>query len=122
METDVTKRLFTVEDYYRMARAGILRPEDRVELIVTVEVSDKSLLKDQKIKLPKYAEAGISEYWVADLRHNILYVYRSPNGQIYDAILTFGPGDSVSVLAFPDINFRVDELLSTDCDIPVDEL
>jgi Uma2 family endonuclease len=197
METEVTKKLFTVQDYYRMAQAGILRPEDRVELIdgeiiemspigyrhgvsvsrittlfirafvdritlqpqnplrlskwtepqpdivlfkprpdfyakkrpvpaadvlLTVEVSDTSLSKDQKIKLPKYAEAGISEYWIADLRHNILYVYRSPKGPTYEVTLTFSPGDSVSVLAFPDINFRVDELLSTDCEIPVDEL
>jgi len=196
METEVTKKLFTVQDYYRMAQAGILRPEDRVELIdgeiiemspmgyrhalcvgrittlfirafgdrvtlqpqnplrlskwtepqpdivlfkpradfyekkrptpadvlLTVEVSDTSLSKDQKIKLPKYAEAGISEYWIGDLRHNILYVYRSPKGKSYDTILTFHPGDSVSVFAFPDINFRVDELLSSNCEIPVDEL
>ena len=170
METEVRKKLFTVQDYCRMARAGILRPEDRVELIdgeiiemspidyrhavcvsrmttllsfcasrvliftqrkdpfpaeevlLTVEVSDASLSKDQTIKLPKYSEARISEYWVADLQNNILYIYRNPNGETYDTILTFHPGDSVSVLAFPDITFRVDELLSTDCEIPVDEL
>lgn len=29
----VEKQLFTVEDYYKMADAGIIRPEDRVELI-----------------------------------------------------------------------------------------
>jgi Uma2 family endonuclease len=33
MPTDVLKRRFTVDDYYRMAQAGILGPEDRVELI-----------------------------------------------------------------------------------------
>jgi Uma2 family endonuclease len=197
METEVTKKLFTVQDYYRMAQAGILRPEDRVELIdgeiiemspigyrhavcvsrmstmflrtlgervtlqpqvplrlskwtepqpdivlckpradfylskrpvpaedvlLTLEVSDTSLSKDQKLKPPKYAEAGICEYWVADLRNNILYVYRNPNRTAFDTILIFHPGDAVSLLAFPDINFRVDELLSTDCEIPVDEL
>jgi Uma2 family endonuclease len=33
MPVETIKKRFTVEDYYRMAEAGILRPEDRVELI-----------------------------------------------------------------------------------------
>jgi len=33
MQTDATKKLFTVDEYYRMADAGILTQEDRVELI-----------------------------------------------------------------------------------------
>ncbi|MEQ8881040.1 MAG: Uma2 family endonuclease [Cyclobacteriaceae bacterium] len=33
MVTEVTKRLITVEDYYKMAEVGILKPTDRVELI-----------------------------------------------------------------------------------------
>ena len=33
MRIEAAKKLFTVDDYYRMAEAGILGPEDRVELI-----------------------------------------------------------------------------------------
>jgi Uma2 family endonuclease len=33
MRTEVTKKLFTVAEYYQMAEAGIIGPEDRVELI-----------------------------------------------------------------------------------------
>ena len=33
MQIEVTKKLFTVDDYYRMAEAGIIGPEERVELI-----------------------------------------------------------------------------------------
>ena len=33
MQIEAPKKLFTVDEYYRMAEAGILGPEDRVELI-----------------------------------------------------------------------------------------
>jgi Uma2 family endonuclease len=33
MVVQLSRRLFTVDDYYRMAEAGILRDDDRVELI-----------------------------------------------------------------------------------------
>ncbi|MBI3268902.1 MAG: Uma2 family endonuclease [Planctomycetes bacterium] len=33
MTVQVLKRRFTVEEYYRMGEAGILRPDDRVELL-----------------------------------------------------------------------------------------
>jgi Uma2 family endonuclease len=33
VETEIARRLFTREEYYRMAEVGILKPSDRVELI-----------------------------------------------------------------------------------------
>jgi hypothetical protein len=33
MQVDAAKKLFTVDDYYRMAAAGIIGPDERVELI-----------------------------------------------------------------------------------------
>src|SRR5581483_10939626 len=33
MHTEISKKLFTVDEYYQMAAAGIIGPEERVELI-----------------------------------------------------------------------------------------
>src|SRR5262245_5717770 len=33
MQIEITKKLFTVDEYYQMAKAGILGPDERVELI-----------------------------------------------------------------------------------------
>ena len=185
MEVEATKRLFTVDEYYRMAEAGILAESERTELIdgeiiemspigvrhaavvmrvnnllvplfkdkallgpqfplrlndfnepqpdiallkprkdcyrsrhpgakdalLVVEISDSSLKYDQGRKLGIYARAGIREVWIADLRGNRLYVYRQPSAGSYKIPLQLRRGDSVSCLAFPKVEIRVDEIL-----------
>ena len=185
MRADVTKKLFTVDEYYQMAEAGILKPEDRVELIegeiiqmspignrhagcvnratdlftflfrgkavVTVqnpvrlniynepqpdlvlakpradyyaskhptgedtflvlEVADTALRKDRKVKLPIYARLGVPEVWIEDLKHDLILVFRDRADTGYKKSLTFRPGDSLSAAAFPEITFKVEDLL-----------
>jgi Uma2 family endonuclease len=185
MPAEVTKKLFTVDDYYRMAEVGILKPEDRVELlegeivemspignrhagcvnrvndlftflfrgkaIVTVqnparlnqynepqpdfvlaktrtdyyasrhptgediylmvEVADSSLRKDRDIKVPIYARLGVPEVWIVDLQRDRILIFRDPVGNSYKTTLTLHRGESLSVLAFPEITFNVEEVL-----------
>lgn len=185
MQAEVTKKLFTVDDYYRMAEVGILKPEDRVELldgeivemspignrhagcvnrvndlftflfrgkaIVTVqnparlnkynepqpdfvlaktradyyasrhptgediylmvEISDTSFRKDRDVKVPIYARLRIPEVWIVDLQQNRILVFRDPAGNSYKTNLTTHRGDSLSVIAFPDIKFKVEDVL-----------
>ncbi len=49
-------------------------PEPADTLLV-IEISDSSLSYDQDVKLPLYAEAGISDYWIFNLIANQLEVY-----------------------------------------------
>ena len=185
MRIEAAKKLFTVDDYYRMAEAGILGPEDRVELIdgeiiemspiggrhagcvnaavaaftaafgrkvvvsvqnpvrlteytepqpdivllkprkdsyrakrvwgedvlLVVEVADTTLRYDRDVKLPHYAAAGVPEVWIEDLQHDVLLVYREPQGKSYKTIVTLKRKDSVAVLAFPDVVFKVADII-----------
>jgi Uma2 family endonuclease len=76
----LTRHLYTVADYYRLSAAGVLGPEDRVELI---EVSGPSARVDREIKVPLYASAGVPEVWVFDLDARLLRCYREPRGDEY---------------------------------------
>jgi Uma2 family endonuclease len=181
MQTEVEKRLFTADEFYRMADAGIFGEDDRVELIegeilqmsainqrhfscvnrandvftaafkgraivsvqnplrlnnynepmpdivllkpradyyaserhtpadtlLVVEVSDTTIRYDQKIKLPLYAAAGIQEVWIENLQADVLLVCRDGVGKE----LTLRRGDSVSPIAFPEMTFKVENLL-----------
>ena len=185
MQAEITKKLFTVDEYYRMAEVGILSERDRVELIegeiiqmspigrrhaacvdrtnhifnallkrraivstqnplrlneynepqpdlvvlkwrndfyatrphtpkdalFVVEVSDSSLLYDVKIKLPLYSATGVRELWIENLKENVLLVCRNPEGRTYKTQLTLSRADSISPLAFPDVSFKIADLL-----------
>lgn len=53
------------------------------EVILLIEVADSSLPKDQKIKIPLYAAAGISETWLINLEKSEIEVFTQPTAQGY---------------------------------------
>ncbi len=188
MLAEVTKRLFTVDEFYRMADAGIFAEGDRVELIegeiiqmspighrhmvcvnrandlfvsalkgkalisiqnplrlneynepqpdlvafkwradyyaskpytlddalFVVEISDTTLRYDTRVKLPIYAAAGVQEVWIENLKENLLLVCRYPISKVYKTQLSLRQGDLVSPFAFPDVRFKVEDLLGSD--------
>ena len=183
METEVAKKLFTVEEYHRMGEAGIFHPEARLELIegeiiemspvgdrhiecvnratalfsarlsgkvmvsvqnpvrlsrytepqpdillarprddyyagkrivpadtfLVIEISDTTLRYDRNRKMSLYAKSGVSEVWIENLQEDVILVYQKPGPETYSASLTFHRGESISLAAFPEILFKVDE-------------
>jgi Uma2 family endonuclease len=67
------------------------------QITLIVEVSDSSLNVDLRVKLPLYAQAGIAEYWVIDLRRRRILVHREPEGSSYRAVTTHGIRDCLDV-------------------------
>ena len=83
-----------------------------------VEVADSSLFLDTTTKAEKYATAGVPEYWVIDLEHRLLLVFRDPvplpqglGATAYRTHRTLTETDSVSPLAAPGTTIRVADLL-----------
>jgi Uma2 family endonuclease len=81
------------------------------DILLLVEVSDKTLRTDLGRKARIYASAGISEYWVVDLNARMLYVHRTPLDGAYRLRAVRVRGDEVSAHFAPAVSFTIDEIL-----------
>jgi len=82
-------------------------PED---VLLLIEVSDTSIYKDRGPKSELYAEAGIPDYWIADIPGRRIEVRRDPVGLEYRSITFYTPGQDVRPLAFPEIVLPVSRI------------
>lgn len=82
-------------------------PED---IFWIIEFSNTTLSKDLGEKKDIYAEAGIVEYWVVNLKTPQLKVFRDLKNKQYTTELTLTTG-SIASLAFPDIFIQVQQLM-----------
>jgi Uma2 family endonuclease len=48
------------------------------DVLLVIEIADSTLKYDREIKLPLYAEAGISDYWLFNLIDNYVEAYSQP--------------------------------------------
>jgi Uma2 family endonuclease len=185
MAVMLAKRRFTVDEYYRMAEAGILSVQDRVELIdgeivtmtpigarhnacvnhatralmrtagddaivqsqgsvrldrfsepepdvvllrprpdfytarlpgaadilLIVEIADASISYDRDVKAVLYAEAGVAEYWLANLNENVLWSYSSPERGAYQGVEALRRGQAIAPKLLPVCVVPVDAFL-----------
>jgi len=80
------------------------------DIFWVIEYSNSSLDKDLKLKSKVYAEAGIREYWVINLKTRALIVFRNPLNGEYQLQQTLTTG-TLSPLSFSDIQIDVVKLL-----------
>lgn len=100
---------------------AIVQPLDAVYLehhpypeniFLVIEYSNTTLAKDLGAKQLAYAEAGILEYWVVNLKNLQLVRFLEPtiDGYQTKAILTSG---MISPIAFPEISIEVQRMFSS---------
>jgi len=85
--------------------------------VLVIEVAQSSLSYDRAVKTSLYAKAGIPEYWILDLEHRQLEVYREPIpspdslfGYTYRLRMLLQPSDTVAPLERPNRTVRVGRL------------
>jgi Uma2 family endonuclease len=82
------------DDFYEKEHPS---PDD---IFIVLEVADTTLEKDRIVKSAIYAEAGIPEYWIVNLPENRLEIYSQIQGNQYQEISIFAPGEKVSLDIF----------------------
>jgi Uma2 family endonuclease len=88
-------------------RSAHPHPED---IFLVIEFSKTSLEKDTEDKRLVYAEAGIAEYWVVNLRDGCVILYRDAANGDYRSEIELSSG-CIFPLAFPDVVIEVESLL-----------
>lgn len=78
------------------------------DVLLIIEIADSSLSYDRDVKLPLYAEAKITDYWIFNLVENILEAYSQPyrdwQGNFgYSLKQIFMPDRSIGLPQFPDL-------------------
>ena len=82
------------------------------DILLLVEVSDSTLRQDRSKKQRDYASEGITDYWIVNLVHRQLEVYRQPSTDgLYADRSVYLPGDSVTPLNAPGKQITVAALL-----------
>jgi Uma2 family endonuclease len=67
------------------------------DVLLVIEVSDTTLDYDRRVKVPRYARAGVPEVWIVDLRGRGIDVYRKPAGERYAEERRVTPGESLAI-------------------------
>jgi Uma2 family endonuclease len=80
---------------------------------LVVEIAESSLPQDRLTKAVIYAEAGIPEYWIVNLRDRVVEVLREPDRRLrlYASRRVVHPGEEIRLVALPDVAVSVAAIL-----------
>ncbi len=66
---------------------------------------------DRGAKARLYAESGVEEYWVVNVRDGIVEVYSDIVRGSYTRVIPYREGGRVRLFRFPDVDIAVDDVL-----------
>ena len=82
------------------------------DVLLVIEVADTTLAFDTEQKLLLYAQAGLREYWVVNVRMKSIEVFRNPTKKGYRSSQAYSIRDVISPLALPTAKLEVRTLFA----------
>ncbi len=76
-----------------------------------MEISDTTLAYDREDKARAYSRSGIQQYLLLNLQNETIEDYREPSPDGYQFKRTHRSGDALNLVAFPEIEIEVVNLL-----------
>jgi Uma2 family endonuclease len=81
------------------------------DIFLIVEIADSSLAYDRNIKAKLYAETGVPEYWLAELRGGCLFAHTEVADASYQLVRNLHRGDTLAPQLLPDCLIPIDIFL-----------
>ena len=85
--------------------------EHPMKAYLIVEIARSSLRKDQGPKAVLYGLAEVHEYWIVNHVDECIEVYRDRHAGTWRSKAVYLRGETVAMLAFPDVTIPVSEIL-----------
>jgi len=95
------------EDFYT---ESLPAPQD---VLLLIEVSDSTLEYDRDIKRTLYAEAGIAEFWLVNLKENTVERYSSPKNGNYRLAEILEVGETIKAGTIENLELKIEEVLGS---------
>ncbi len=81
------------------------------DIFLVLEIADGSLAYDRDVKCPLFAQNGIIQFCLLNVRDRELEDYRDPGPNGYRSKQTYTENQSFNLVAFPKVSIRVKDLL-----------
>jgi Uma2 family endonuclease len=83
-------------------------PED---VLLLIEVSDSTVDFDREVKRALYAEAGIGEFWLVNLKENTIECHSQPKNKTYRLTQISEKGETVKSVSIENLRLKVEDIL-----------
>jgi Uma2 family endonuclease len=80
------------------------------DVLLVIEVADTSIKYDRNVKIPLYAEAGISEAWLVNLSKKEVTVFTEPMSDGYVQSRRYRLGNAISCKQVKELEIKVNDL------------